>query len=104
MVLGTDDRFDIVGEAADGQEALELVCAHHPDLLLLDLAMPRVDGLEVLRRLQQKKNPPKVVVLSGFTARTVQDQALALGAAAYVEKGRDLGELADLLASFAPAA
>lgn len=93
--LGRDDRFDVVGLAADGLEALEVVAAQRPDVLLLDLAMPRLDGLQVLERLRAAGSEVAVVVVSGFSAGDVADQALALGARAYVEKGAALTTLVD---------
>jgi len=103
LVLDTDNRFDVVGEAADGEQALDLVEQQHPDLLLLDLAMPRMDGLEVLADLGGRI-PPTVVVLSGFTSPDAVEQALELGAASYLTKGSRIGELPDALAAVMHAA
>jgi DNA-binding NarL/FixJ family response regulator len=97
VILSRDDRFDVVGEAADGFEALELVETYDPDLLVLDLAMPRMDGLEVLQHLQSRDRPP-IVVLSGFKNEELLSRALSLGARAYVTKGMDIDQLPDLLA------
>lgn len=93
--IDRDERFDVVGHAEDGVEALEVVAAQRPDVLLLDLAMPRLDGLEVLARLRDEGSDLAVVVVSGFSAGDVADQALALGARAYVEKGAALTTLVD---------
>lgn len=98
MALELDGRFDVVGEARDGEAALRLVEVHQPDLLLLDLAMPRMDGLEVLESLQKSAQAPPVVVLSGFATPAMVDRALSLGAKAYIEKGRDLAEIPRILA------
>lgn len=98
--LDIDARFEVVAEAADGVAAIEQVNAHDPDLLLLDLAMPRMDGLEVLAALQERERPP-VVVLSGFSNASMIEKAMALGAAAYLEKGCDLHTLGDVLATAA---
>lgn len=99
LALENDARFSVVGEAADGEEALSVVDAERPDLLVLDLAMPRMDGLEVLTRLHERFEPPPVVVLSGFTNEAMIRRAMSLGAAAYVPKGRDITELPDLFAA-----
>ena len=98
LALDRDTRFEVVGEAANGREALAQVERCGPDLLLLDLAMPNMDGLEVLEALQQRDGPPTVVVISGFANSTMIDRALALGAIGYIEKGRDLDEIVELLA------
>lgn len=96
--LDLDPRFEVVGEARDGEEALARIADLPHDVLLLDLAMPRMDGLEVLQHLRARAWTRPVVVFSGFSSRTMINRALALGAAAYIDKGRDLGELADVLA------
>lgn len=99
LALTHDTRFDVVGEAADGQETLKVVEAEQPDLLVLDLAMPRMDGLEVLAELRSRTDPPPVVVLSGFTNESMVHKAMSLGATAYVPKGRDITDLPDLFAA-----
>lgn len=95
--LSRDGRFDVVGEAADGVETLEVLDQTSPDALLLDLAMPRMDGLEVLECLHSRPSPP-VVVFSGFSSQAMVDRALALGAAAYIDKGADLHSIPGILA------
>jgi DNA-binding NarL/FixJ family response regulator len=99
FALEHDDRFSVVGEAADGEQALAAVDAEQPDLLVLDLAMPRMDGLEVLSRLRDRREPPPVVVLSGFTNEAMVRKAFSLGAAAYIPKGRDITDLPNLFAA-----
>lgn len=98
FALERDDRFDVVGEAADGVETLVVIDETDPDALLLDLAMPRMDGLEVLERLQARSSPPPVVVFSGFSNGAVIDKAMALGASAYINKGDDLQSIPTILA------
>jgi DNA-binding NarL/FixJ family response regulator len=97
LQLSGDGRFDVVGEAGDGQQALDLIDASDPDLLLLDLAMPHMDGLEVLACLQAREFRPPVVVFSGFASQAMIDRALELGASAYIDKGRDLADIAAIL-------
>src|SRR5688572_15324628 len=99
LTLENDTRFSVVGEAADGEEALSVVDAEQPDLLVLDLAMPKMDGLEVLTHLHERSEPLPVVVLSGFTNEAMIRKAMSLGATAYVPKGRDITELPDLFAA-----
>lgn len=71
-LLSGVDGVEIIGEAADGQAALAAVDRHDPDLLLLDIRMPGIDGLEVARRLAQRPSPPAVVFCSAY-----DDHALA---------------------------
>jgi DNA-binding NarL/FixJ family response regulator len=96
--LELDGRFEVVGEAADGIVALQLVDARDPELLLLDLSMPDMDGLEVLDGLRGRSRPT-VVVLTGFEDPALGERVLAAGAAAYLTKGTALDDLADRLMS-----
>ena len=98
LQLELDGRFEVVGEAGDGVDALSLIDSQDPDLVVLDLAMPLMDGLEVLRELQNRHWQRPVVVFSGFGSSTMVDRALALGASSYVTKGADLHGLPQLLA------
>ena len=99
--LDHDARFEVVGEARDGEEALELASTCAYDLLLLDLAMPRMDGLEVLERLRAKGDDSTVVVFSGFSADSMVERAKELGANGYVHKGTDIFAIPDILAEAA---
>jgi CheY-like chemotaxis protein len=72
-----------VEDAADGYEALERVAARRPDLILLDLMMPVLDGWTVLDRLREMRDPPPVVVVSAYLDR---GRAVAAGAAGYINK------------------
>ena len=104
MLLERDGRFTVVGEAVDGVEAVEMSVAHEPELLLLDLAMPRLDGLGVLERLAGRSHPV-IAVLTGFNEERLCRQVLDAGAAACLEKGGDFASLCDqLLACLPPGA
>ena len=94
----------VVGEAADGVAAVELASELQPDLVLLDLAMPRMDGLEALPLIRAAVPDVRVVVLSGFNQGTLANKALEAGADHYVVKGGSMRELLDLAESLlAPA-
>lgn len=80
-------RFEVVGEAVDGLDAIEVVTTLQPDVVFLDLAMPRMDGLAALPLLREAAPRTRVVVLSGFDQDTIASKALAAGAMRYVEKG-----------------
>ncbi len=98
-LLQSDGRFEVVGEAADGVEALRLVDELTPDLMLLDLSMPGMDGIEVLERLADHESAPVTVVLSGYLDHALREQVLQAGAALCLEKGFDFTELTDRLAN-----
>ena len=87
----------VVGEAADGQEAVLLAAQLQPDLVFLDLSMPAMDGLEALPHILDAVPGVKVIVMSGFDHRSVAQQVLDSGAAGYVEKGlrMNLGAVID---------
>jgi len=74
------DSFTVVGEADDGQRAVELTRQLHPDILLLDLAMPRLPGLEVLRELARAQHAVHVILLTAKIEKTQLLEALQLGA------------------------
>lgn len=95
--LERDGRFEIAGEAGDGQEGLEVAHETRPDAIVLDLAMPRMDGLTALPLLREAHPETAIVVLSGFAAGRLQERVLEAGADAYVAKGTDFDELAEHL-------
>ena len=81
------DGYEVVGEASDGDDAIEVVAAELPDLVILDLHMPRMSGLEALPRLTEVAPDTTIVVLSAFVADSVAEEVLRRGAVTYVEKG-----------------
>jgi len=99
LAIERDDRFEIVGEAADGFEAIEQAGALRPDLVVLDLAMPRMDGLQAIPEIRRHiGGEARIVVLSGFESDRLGPVAIETCADAYVEKGaRELTELPDYL-------
>ncbi|HEX2039701.1 MAG TPA: response regulator [Acidimicrobiales bacterium] len=92
-----DDEFEVVAEAADGSEAVAMAKAHDPDLVVLDLAMPVMDGLEAIPEVRAVAPDCKIVVLSGFNADQMAAEALDVGADAYLEKGTPPRRLVDEL-------
>lgn len=76
----------VVAEAADGLETLRLCAEHHPELLILDIAMPKLNGIEVVARAQKLDRPPAVIVLSVHADESYIMRALAAGARGYLLK------------------
>jgi PAS domain S-box-containing protein len=89
----------VVGEAADGVAAVEMASELQPDLVLLDLAMPRMDGLEALPLIRAAVPGVRVIVLSGFNQSTLAQKALEAGADHYVVKGGSMSRLLELVDS-----
>lgn len=87
VLIGLDGRLQLVGTAADGHEAIELVTETRPDVILLDLSMPVLDGLEVLTSLREHHPKTRVVVYSGFSGAEIQAAAFEAGARDYLVKG-----------------
>ncbi|MEP9364030.1 PAS domain S-box protein [Nocardioides sp. CN2-186] len=97
--LRLSDKLDVVGGAANGAEAVELVRQLRPTLVLLDVSMPVMDGLEALPLILEASPGTRVVMYSGFQEQGLAHRAMALGASAFLEKSMALDDLAeDLLA------
>ena len=98
-VLGSDARFEVVGEAVDGEQAIERCTALQPDVVILDIAMPRMDGLAALPHIRAACPDARIVMHSAFAERTVAENAARLGADGYLEKGADLNQIIDTVAN-----
>lgn len=96
-----DPRFTVIAEATNGLEAIQMTKEHLPDVVVLDLGMPVMDGLEALPEIRAAHPDVKVAILSGFPAEKVKNQALSLGANMYIEKSESLTKLCDHLYSMA---
>jgi DNA-binding NarL/FixJ family response regulator len=92
--LSLQDGMEVVGEAADGLEALEQAQALEPDVILMDLVMPRLDGVEAMRSLREQGSPARVIVLTSFLEDERLMPALQAGAAGYLLKDVEPPELA----------
>lgn len=87
--------FEVVGEAGDGSAGIDVVRLHRPDVVLLDLAMPVMDGIEALPAIRRLCPEAKIIVLSGFGAQQMSARAVAAGADGYVQKGAPLTTILD---------
>jgi DNA-binding NarL/FixJ family response regulator len=86
LILGGSPGITVVGEAADGRQALTGVREHRPDVVLMDIRMPLMNGLEATEHLRSWADPPKVIVLTTFSEDDLVLRALALGAGGFLLK------------------
>jgi DNA-binding NarL/FixJ family response regulator len=92
-ILSPTDGFDVVAECADGHQAVEQLPAVHPDVILMDIRMPRLDGIAATARLRTAPDPPPVLVLTTFGEDEVLWGAIEAGAAGFVLKDSSAEEL-----------
>ncbi|MCT2594844.1 response regulator transcription factor [Streptomyces sp. N2-109] len=97
--LEVQDDIEVVGEAADGAQGVELAEELRPDVVLMDVKMPGTDGIEALRRLRELENPARVLIVTSFTEQRTVVPALRAGAAGYVYKDVDPEALAGAIRS-----
>ena len=86
MMLGGAGQVQVVGEAHDGREVMPAADLHHPDVVLMDIRMPRLDGIAATRLLRAQPSPPQVIVLTTFDADELVLRALQAGAAGFLLK------------------
>ena len=99
VLLEIEDDFEVVGTAADGQQAVAAAETLQPDLVLLDLAMPVMDGLQALPLLRARVPDARIVIFSGFEHQALAEEAVSAGADAYIEKGTSVTQLVSQLRS-----
>jgi DNA-binding NarL/FixJ family response regulator len=87
MMLASEADVEVVGEAQDGQEALTLCSELHPDLVLMDLSMPKMDGIEATRRIKEYCSETLVLVLTAHANEELLLEAVKAGAVGYILKG-----------------
>jgi DNA-binding NarL/FixJ family response regulator len=92
-LLRNADRVEVVGAAADGREGVELATLLRPDVVLMDLSMPVLDGLSATRLIRQSSPSSRVVVLTSFADLQHRSDAVAAGAVGYVLKDCDSGDI-----------
>ncbi|MFC5722433.1 response regulator [Streptomyces gamaensis] len=97
--LEVQDDIEVVGEAADGDEGVAAAEELRPDVVLMDVKMPGTDGIEALRRLRERDNPARVLIVTSFTEQRTVIPALRAGAAGYVYKDVDPDALAGAIRS-----
>ncbi|MEN8097642.1 MAG: response regulator transcription factor [Chloroflexota bacterium] len=93
LALAQSEDIELVGEASDGKEALQLAEEFKPDVMVLDVSMPRTNGIDACRKLQSLSPNTKVIILSRYSSQDKVIQALKAGAAGYILKSDAVEEL-----------
>jgi DNA-binding NarL/FixJ family response regulator len=96
-ILASDARLEVAGHAGDGAEAARLALKVRPDVILMDIAMPVMDGLQATKQIRKNWPTACVLMLTGSNSRSDVDRAREAGAAGYVTKERIAGELIDTI-------
>jgi DNA-binding NarL/FixJ family response regulator len=102
LTLEDQGDIEVVGEAGDGAEAVKIVAELQPNALVLDLAMPVMDGFQAIPEVRRRAPETKIIVLSGFDQAQMSERALSLGADMYFEKGISFFDLAEKVVDTCP--
>jgi DNA-binding NarL/FixJ family response regulator len=97
FALEEEPGLRVVGEAGDAATGIERIAELQPDIVLLDLSMPGMDGLEAIPRIRETSPQTGIIVFSGFAADRMRGPALGLGANRYLEKGEPLEAVRDAI-------
>jgi len=92
-LLETRDDFEVIGQASDGEEAVQMVLEKQPDVALMDIWMPRLSGIDATRRIEKRGLDTKILVLSANASRIFVEEVIRSGAAGYVAKNAASSDL-----------
>jgi DNA-binding NarL/FixJ family response regulator len=96
-VLSEDERIDVIGIAANGEQVVELATQLQPDVILMDIKMPGIDGLEATRRIREKGIPTRILLLTGTDEPIGSKDATLAGANGFIRKERSVEELKEIM-------
>lgn len=99
QVILDDDRFELLGEATDGQEAMRFIEKNAPDIAVLDLKLPGIGGLEIARRVQMDHSPTRVIILTMHNEEELCNRALDHGVMGFVLKENAVEEIVKAIAA-----
>jgi DNA-binding NarL/FixJ family response regulator len=101
LAFGRDERLEVVADVGDGKQGVEAVHEHRPDLVLMDISMPVMDGLTATREIKSSYPDLLVAILTGYGDDRVAEEATRAGADAFLDKTTPLARLADVLSELA---
>jgi len=101
QVVDADERFELIGEAGDGMSAIQLILEKKPDIAVLDVNMPGLSGLEVARKLQGKRVPTQIVILTMYKEEETFTRAVELGVKGFVLKENAVQDILNSLVAVA---
>lgn len=97
LFIATQDDFEVIGDVATAEEAIIFCDTHQPDVVLMDLVMPTMSGLEAIRVIHQRQPHIHIIALTSYESNTSSDEARRAGATAYVVKDISMDELAGII-------
>lgn len=97
------ESVSIVGEAGNGKEALQLISERNPDLAIIDIRMPEINGIEVLKKIRETGSCLKIIILSNYPYKQYRERCMAEGADYFFDKNQDSGKLTDIIFQLANA-
>jgi len=100
-ILAGDARIRVAGHAGDGRQAVELTQTLEPDVVLMDISMPLMDGIEAAKKIREEGNDARILMLTGSNSRADVSRAREAGADGYVTKDRIAAELIDAIVEVA---
>lgn len=101
LALNRDERLEVRADVSDGQQGVEAVRRHRPDVVLMDVSMPVMDGLSATRQIKQEFPDLPVVIFTGYGDERLADEATKAGADAFMEKTRPLPDVVEVLVRMA---
>ena len=90
LILGQAGRVDLIGSATNGAQALKYVCALSPELVLMDIHMPKLNGIEATRYIKQREHPPIVILITSGDDPLTRSKAEQAGADGFIIKGENM--------------
>lgn len=100
-IINNEKNFQVIGEAGDGNEALELIKELKPDIAIIDIQMPKMGGIELLNLLQQQKIKLDIIVLTMYDKENIFNRAMDLGVKGYIMKDSALSEITEAIKNVA---